>query len=109
MLPVTREVVLALAGGLSAFVERPTGADLTVAELAVRFGRSRSTIRMWLEAGKVGGAYRFQNREWRVPARMLAAFEESERERAAKPRGIEPVRATAGGVVDLSEWRRAGA
>ena len=109
VLPVAREVVLALADGLVAPPERPSGADLTVAELAARFGRSRSTVRMWLEAGKVAGAYRFRNREWRVPARMLAAFEESERERAGKtlPRP-ETVPGRAREVVDLSDWRRAG-
>lgn len=109
VLPVPREVVLALADGADTPGERTTVADWTVADLAARFRRSRSTVRTWLEAGKVEGAYRFRNREWRVPARALAAFEESERERAGKtpPEACKAL-GRASDVVDLSDWRRAG-
>lgn len=109
VLPVPREVVLALADGADSPEARPTAVDFTVADLAARFGRSRSTVRMWLEAGKVEGAYRFRNREWRVPARALAAFEESERVSAGKtPPRRGKVLGRVSEVVDLSDWRRAG-
>lgn len=109
VLPVAREVVLALADGLTSAQERPAGADLTVADLAVRFGRSRSTVRMWLEAGKVEGAYRFLGREWRVPRASLTIFEESERTGGGRPRRRSDSGARqTGEVVDLSDWRRIG-
>jgi hypothetical protein len=70
VVPVPREWLLELLAGSS---EAPwpgpsLGADLTVADLARRFGRARSTIRQWLEQGAFVGAYHFRGgREWRVP------------------------------------------
>ncbi|MBA3497559.1 MAG: helix-turn-helix domain-containing protein, partial [Gemmatimonadales bacterium] len=83
-----------------------TPADPTVAELAVRFGRSTSTIRGWLDRGLIPGAYRFQKREWRVPAAALAAFEAQQRV-DGPPRAIAAPRAARAVAVDLRAWRSA--
>ncbi len=77
-------------------------ADLTVHDLAVRFGRKPPTIRMWLEAGQFPMAYKFQGREWRVPLDGVAAFEARERRRT-DPAQVEPA---ADAPVNLSTWRR---
>lgn len=77
-----------------------TGADLTVAQVAEHFGRSRSTVRSWLEAGVLRG-YRLRGREWRVPTAAVAEFREAERQG-----GVRPNRR---GVVDLGAWRREAA
>ncbi|MBX3146967.1 MAG: helix-turn-helix domain-containing protein [Gemmatimonadales bacterium] len=86
--------------------------DLTVADLATRYQRSPSTVRWWLEQGRMPGAYRLQGREWRVPRASLVAFEAAERERqmptqppSPAPAG-PPVRRAK--VVDLGDWRRVG-
>jgi Helix-turn-helix domain len=106
--PVPREVLLELLATPSLAPERPTvtaPADLTVAELAARFGRKPSTVRGWLDRGLVAGAYRFQGREWRVPTASLAAFEEMQRlGSAAGP--MSPSRRARGRSVDLGAWRR---
>jgi len=77
-------------------------ADLTVHDLAMRFGRKPPTIRMWLEAGQFPTAYKFQGREWRVPLDGVAAFEARERQRAEAPQ-VDPA---ADAPVNLSTWRR---
>lgn len=108
--PVPREWLLDLLG------ERPSGeatavgpADPTVADLAERFGRSRSTVRWWIEAGRFPGAYRLRGREWRVPAAGVAAFESTERSGAAgpapRPPGVSVVPRTRPATVDLGAWR----
>jgi hypothetical protein len=103
--PVPREWLLELLGESSSAADP----DLRVEELARRFGRSRSTIRTWCELNRFPGAYRFQNREWRVPAGALAIFEATERERAGKPqRSPEGPSGAPPGMVDLSDWRRVG-
>jgi hypothetical protein len=89
VLPVSREVVLALAS------ERPTvpaaeripAPDQSVEELAARFGRKGSTVREWCEQGLFPGAYKLRDREWRVPLAGIAAFEQKERERGRRDRG----------------------
>ena len=73
--------------------------DLTVSQVAERFGRCESTVRSWLAAGILRG-YRLRGREWRVPAAALAEFEQAERE------GRE-VEVGEGQAVDLGSWRRA--
>jgi len=56
-----------------------TRPDLTVVDLAMRYGRKPSTVRGWIERGEFPGAYAFHGREWRVPAAGLDAFEVSRR------------------------------
>ena len=51
----------------------PVPVDLTVAEVATRFGRRSSTVRLWVERGAFPGAYRFRGREWRIPPAALTA------------------------------------
>lgn len=51
------------------------GVDLTVAEVALKFGRGTSTVRTWLARGDLAGAYRLHGREWRIPATALAAMQ----------------------------------
>ena len=107
--PVPREWLLELLAGSPEpalpTVPSVTPADLTVAQLAARFGRKPSTVRGWLDRHLIPGAYRFQGREWRVPAAALAAFEATQRsprtsrgERGSGPRGAP---------VDLGAWRSA--
>jgi Helix-turn-helix domain len=107
--PVPREVLLELLAGGGAAPIRATEtvpADLTVAQLAARFGRKPSTVRGWLDRQLIPGAYRFQGREWRVPAASLAAFEESQR-LGVISQSPSPSRGPRQRPVDLGAWRRA--
>ena len=65
--------------GLAPAGAEPDGADLTVGEVAERWGRGPSTIRGMCEAGEIAGAYKFRNREWRIPRESVAAFEGAQR------------------------------
>jgi Helix-turn-helix domain len=106
--PVPRELLLELLRGETPETRPPdtAPADLTVADLATRFGRSPSTVRGWLDRQLIPGAYRFQGREWRVPAASLAVFEEAQRVstpgQPATPSGGRRRRS-----VDLGAWRHA--
>jgi hypothetical protein len=77
--------------------------DLTVTQLASRFGKGTSTIRTWLERGDFPGAYRLHAREWRVPPSSVEAMqsEQSKRHRASPSRTSSPSR-----PADLSAWRK---
>lgn len=93
---VTREALLEALGG-TADVCSPTvtaGGDLTVAEVAVHFRRSPSTIRTWLEGDRFPGAYKLNGRDWRVPLAAIEAF----------ARGQQASAPVAG--VDLGAWRQ---
>jgi helix-turn-helix protein len=96
--PVPREWLLELldAQGTPAVVG--TSADPTVEEIATRYGRALSTIRGWCEAGRFPGAYKLHDREWRIPAAALEAFDAQQRrgDRASGRRGS---------CVSLSDWR----
>lgn len=108
--PVVREWLLALLAATDTPAATMADPDLTVHDLAERFGRRPSTIRTWVEAGRFPGAYRFQNREWRVPAAGVAAFEAGARDRPRPRRDgmtVAPPRADRT-VVDLGTWRDAG-
>jgi hypothetical protein len=111
-IPVPRELLLELLEGAAAKLGTnapnfpAASADSTVAEIASRFGRSPSTIRGWLDRGLIPGAYRFQKREWRVPAAALAAFEAAQRPENA-PGKIGPPRGTSAHPVALGAWRTA--
>ena len=103
---IPREWLLDLLQGSGAATAQrgsAQGTDLTVAALAARFGRKTSTVRGWLERGLFPGAYRFQGREWRVPAAGLEAFEADQRKPSTpRRRGVgEP------SVADLDDWRKA--
>jgi hypothetical protein len=73
--------------------------DLTAHQLAERYGRSCSAVRQWLEVGRVPGAYKMRNREWRIPFASVLAFEASERAPTASENGTRD-------VVSLAAWRK---
>lgn len=75
----------------------PIEVDLTVEQLALRFGRAPSTVRGWLERGDFPAAYRRAGREWRVPPAAVLAYQEHQR--ATAPRA-------SGGAVDIGAWRQ---
>ena len=74
--------------------------------MAARFGRKPSTVRGWLDRELIPGAYRFQRREWRVPAAALAAFEAQQRPDSTLTMIAAP-RAAGKRPVDLGAWRSA--
>lgn len=106
LLPAGSSLLLskeALLGALDAVPGPPddspeAGADLTIEQVARRFGRSKSTIRGWITTGKLTGAYKLQGREWRLPPKALAEFEEVERH--GRPQG-----GPSGRGETLSDWR----
>ena len=85
--PVPREALLELLEAAEAPGICPT--DPTVEEVANRYGRALSTVRGWCEAGRFSGAYKLHDREWRIPAAALEAFDAAGRRRtpAAGRRG----------------------
>jgi hypothetical protein len=107
--PVPREWLLELLARIAAPAASgasSTPADLTVADLAARFGRKPSTIRGWLDRELIPGSYRFRGREWRVPAGALAAFEAGQRPKSHAEEVVPP-RASRAREVDLGGWRTA--
>ena len=59
--------------------------DLDCEQVATLLGRSAGTIRSWCAAGVIPDAYRLRGcREWRVPRAALRAFQQRERQRAAR-------------------------
>src|SRR5712691_13417420 len=96
LVTLSREALLDVLGGGRGDGAAATGGDepaavavdLTVTDLAQRFRRHPSTIRQWLEAGRLEG-YKLFGREWRVPLAAVAAFQEHQRygrERGGSPR-----------------------
>jgi len=83
-------------------------ADLTVKEVATRFGRKPCTVRLWVERGMFSGAYRLHGREWRIPAAALAQFEADARSGVTKysPANIG-ARPRSQSAPKLSDWRKA--
>ena len=73
--------------------------DLTVTDLAQRFRRHPSTIRQWLEAGRLEG-YKLFGREWRVPLAAVAAFQDQQRH------GREREGSLTRGAPSLGDWRK---
>jgi helix-turn-helix protein len=68
-------VVARRVGGRSGHWElRLRPLEPTVAEVARRFRRSKSTIRSWLAAGLIPDAYKRRRLGWRVPSACLASF-----------------------------------
>ncbi len=81
-------------------------ADLTVADLAARYGRSKATARGWCEAGRFSGAYRMHgSREWRVPPSAVEAFDVAERQRSKRPLATQRAGRR---PVNLGAWRETG-
>ena len=107
LVTLPREALLAVLGGGGGDGPAATAGDgpaavavdLTVSDLAQLFRRHPSTIRQWLESGRLEG-YKLLGREWRVPAAAVAAFQD--RQRQAQER-----RASAGrGTPSLADWRK---
>ena len=67
------------------------GDELTVAQVAASLNRPESTIRDWLDSGRLTGAYK-RGRVWRVPRAAL------EQRRLGRAPADEPAR--------LNAWRR---
>src|SRR5260370_2724237 len=89
---LTRDGLLGLATEHAQDPDPPAaGGDCTIAELAVRFRRSPSTIRGWCERGRFAGAYKLNGRDWRIPPAGVDAF-------LAQQRGERP-------VARLRAWR----
>jgi hypothetical protein len=84
-----REFILEqlLAGDRWSGPETVAPADLTVQDLAGRYGKKVSTVRGWFEAGYFPGAYKLRGREWRAPAAAVRAFEEAERQNGGPGQG----------------------
>ena len=53
--------------------------DLTIQDLAERFGKRPSTLRAWVERGDFPGAYKLHGKEWRVPRRAVEDFQVQQR------------------------------
>jgi len=91
---LTRDGLLELAAVAGGRVEETAPqADFTVGELALRFHRSPSTIRDWCEHGRLGGAYKLNGRDWRIPEAAVDAFVARQRRQPQEP------------LVRLSAWR----
>ncbi len=75
--------------------------DLTVEQVANKLGRSPSTVRNWLAAGEIPGAYRLKGREWRIPPAALERF--LDKQRTAPQATVMTVGARA---LALDEWRK---
>jgi hypothetical protein len=78
----------------------PITADHTVEIVAAELGRAVSTVRTWCSSGRIPGAYRLRNREWRIPRDGYAAFI------AAEQRGDRTLSTPGAGRVDLGAWRQ---
>ena len=78
------------------------GVDLTVAQVAAKFGRGVSTVRTWLARGDLDGAYRLHGREWRIPPAALATMQQAEGKRFRQQRPIVAVRRPS----PLGAWRQ---
>ena len=81
--------------------EQAKSGDLTAKDIAAQLSRSSSTIRAWLGAGEVPGAYRFRGREWRVPQVDFERFLQRQREGAEPVPGDSRLETT-----DLGAWRK---
>ncbi len=86
VVPVSREVLMQALETVPVAVPSPLPpVDLTVEILAARFDRKPSTIREWCEGGVFSGAYKFRDREWRVPMESVLAFEAQQRAQRRRP------------------------
>ena len=89
-----------LRGLLDAEGSEPgTGRLLTLEQAGEIVGRSPSTIRTWANSDQLEGAFKLQNRSWRIPESALQHF--IERQQADEPPAVK-----AGAPVDLGSWRK---
>lgn len=95
--------VLAGSGEAGAPSDAPPP-DLTVAQVAARFGRKPSTVRGWIASGSLTGAYQFRGRELRIPAAAVLDFEARQRPTTPKPSQTSRHKAT--DAPDLTSWRK---
>lgn len=73
--------------------------DLTVPELAEELDRAESTVRGWLNAGRIDQAYKLNGREWRVPRAAVREFLDRQRDDDGPGR----IRSRGG---QLDDWRK---
>ena len=109
--PVPKEWVLDLldAAGPGALVEgseAPRQADYTVPQVAARFGRAPSTVRMWILERHLR-AYKNRGREYRITPQALAEFEANQRATGNHDCGARVRRQILGKPVDLDAYRNA--
>ena len=83
---------------LEEHTESDDGPDLRVDDVARSLDRAGSTVRSWLGQGRLPGAYRLRDREWRIPRTALRNFLDSEANGSAS----SPI----DGDSDLGAWRR---
>lgn len=103
---VLREHLLdLLEGAPAAAIMSPPESDCTVAQVAARFGRDASTVRLWIRQGLFTGAYLFRQREWRIPAAAVMEYEAQERAAGAPERRAPQVRGRIRKPTSLSAWR----
>ncbi len=106
LVTVPREALLDVLGGGGGDGVAATGGDgppavavdLTVTDLAQRFRRHPSTIRQWLESGRLEG-YKLFGREWRVPAAAVAAFQDQQRFGSGSDSAVK-------NRTSLGDWRK---
>lgn len=79
--------------------------DLTVQEVAEGVGRAASTVRTWCGEGRLPGAYRLLNREWRIPHAALDEFLRCQREGQGTPPQRPPGPNDLVGPANISAWR----
>jgi hypothetical protein len=74
--------------------------DLDIDGVAVIVGRAPSTVRGWLGRGLIEGAYRLQQRDWRIPRVALRRFLDQQASEQQEPtaRRARPAK--------LGEWRK---
>jgi hypothetical protein len=74
--------------------------DLDVDGVAAIVGRAPSTVRGWLGRGLIEGAYRLQQRDWRIPRAALRRFLDQQASERQEPtaRRARP--------AELGEWRK---
>ena len=98
---LTRADLLALVEGFGDESTQTYERDLPVEEVAELAGRSTSTVRGWLSAGKLRG-YKLHRRDWRVPRAALTEFLSAQAASSVEDCPTEGI------DVDIGAWRRVG-
>jgi len=112
--PVPAELLLELLDSEPHAPANLVSSDLTVAQVAARYGRAPSTVRGWCDVNRFAGAYRLNGREWRIPPSALESFDAAQRRghRPAQP-GVTGQRRQGSrrgkGRLALGAWRGEGA
>ena len=105
--PVPLDWLLDLLGTTSTpntVEESVIGMDMNCRQLAEALGRDASTVRGWVARGEFPGAYRLNQREWRVPPEALRQWQDRQR---AAPSGSHSgaVGTSRRRGLRLSSWR----